>query len=115
MAKRGRPPTGGAKDGSVLVRASFALAMFEEARKRGEKYEVAVKETVRRMHERFPSERFSETELKRVLHEFQPKGATEVFHFVENEDGFGGVMKVGPRDERRVNRKNRPEEDDNSR
>jgi hypothetical protein len=76
--KRGRPSKNGKKDPKFLARSMVVLAYFEEARKRGEKYETALAEVVERMS---PGKwgQISQTEVKRVLAQFQSRDAEEVF------------------------------------
>jgi len=77
--KRGRPPKNGIRDISAFLRSTVALEAYQRARAQGEKYVIAIQLAVAAVRERFPEMSISETEVKRVLREFQPEGASEVW------------------------------------
>jgi hypothetical protein len=74
MEKRlGRPSTNGIRDGSVLQRESIALNAYDESRKSGEKYEVAVDAMVAAVHRWDAEMPMSRTEAKRILANWRGK------------------------------------------
>jgi hypothetical protein len=73
--RRGRPAKNGVKDLWFLLRALTVLHWYREARARGEKHSVAIREAVDLVRQFHPGMPMSETEAKRILAEFQPKGA----------------------------------------
>jgi hypothetical protein len=66
--KRGRPRKDGMKSLDAFGRALWGLHWFNKARSRNEKYEAALQIAARKI-------RSSVAEMKRILAEFQPKGA----------------------------------------
>lgn len=107
MAKRGRPPLGRGKRLRRLIVDGRAIAAFERARVPRESYEGAVESAVAHMHECWPNISYSATRLKEALHRFQPRGASEVFHFIEDPMARRVLVYVGPPRNLRVNRKDR--------
>lgn len=87
---RGRPAKNGVKDPRALARALAVLYAFNNARARGEKYSVAIRESVAFCRQVHPGEPISETEVKRILAEFRPKNAPTAlvaeFSVVEGEE-----------------------------
>ena len=88
--KRGRPPKNGVKDPIALLRALIVLHGYDHARAKREKYSVAINEAVafvRQLHAGMP---ISETEVKRILAEFRPRGARTIlmseYSVVEGEE-----------------------------
>jgi hypothetical protein len=73
MAKRGRPNKNGVKPGWALLRSFLVLHAYDQARARGDKHSHAIAEAVSAVRSRVPEMPISETEVKRVLAEFQSK------------------------------------------
>jgi hypothetical protein len=73
--KRGRPRKNGVRDTRVLLRTLSVLHSYDNARARREKYSVAIRESVTFVQQLHPGMPISETEVKRILAEFRPKGA----------------------------------------
>ncbi len=71
--KRGRPKTNGVRDGSVLQRETLALKAHDEARRAGEKYEIALDMMVEAVHRWRPEMPMSRTEAKRILAKWRGK------------------------------------------
>lgn len=69
--KRGRPRKNGVRPAWVLLRTCHVLFWYNRARAAGEKHSVAVKETVAKLRSLSQDMPISETEVKRVLSEFQ--------------------------------------------
>lgn len=74
MRKRGRPRKNGAQPGWTFFRAMFALYGYNEARAAGIKHSSAVTEAVSVVRSRCPGMPISETQVKRILAEYQPEG-----------------------------------------
>jgi hypothetical protein len=55
------------------------LYAFDQARAKGEKYSVAIRESVSFCRQIHPGEPISETEVKRILAEFRPEGVPTTF------------------------------------
>jgi hypothetical protein len=79
MKKRGRPKMDGVQPVWMGDRAFHILCAFHAAREQGEKYEVALAQTVELLRKDFPDMPMSITAVKRVLADLQPEGAQEVF------------------------------------
>ena len=62
-------------------RAARVLHIYNAARERGEKYSAAVRETVEQFRQLYPRHPISETEVKRILAAWQPKGAQSIVRF----------------------------------
>lgn len=77
--KRGRPRKNGRQPLWMFGRAARILYVYNEARKSGIKHSCAVRETVAALKNENPDMPISETEVKRVLAKFQPRGARIVF------------------------------------
>ena len=77
MAKRGRPTKNGAKPVWMLGRAVIALNGYDDERRKGEKYSVAIKAGVSAVRSWYPKMRISETEVKRRLAQWRRKGCEE--------------------------------------
>jgi hypothetical protein len=75
MAKRGRPKKDGLKPGWTLFRNFLVLHAYNQARARGNKHSSAITDAVSAVRPREPGMPISETEVKRVLAEFQSKGS----------------------------------------
>ena len=73
VAKRGRPKKDGLKPGWMLFRSFLALHAYDQARARGNKHSSAITEAISAVRSREPEMPISETEVKRVLAEFQSK------------------------------------------
>jgi hypothetical protein len=90
MRKRGRPAKNGLKDSRALSRVLAVLHSYDQARAEGEKYSVAIDEAIAFVRQLHPTMRISQTEAKRVLGEFRPKGACVIlkseFSVAEGEE-----------------------------
>jgi hypothetical protein len=88
--KRGRPTKNGVKDVRALSRALAVLYSHDDARARGEKYSAAIRESVTFVRQLHPGMPISETEVKRILAEFRPRGARTIlmsdYSVVEGEE-----------------------------
>jgi hypothetical protein len=73
MANRGRPKKEGVKPGWTLFRSFLVLHAYNEARAKGDKHAAAITESVSAVRSRAPGMKISESEVKRVLAEFQSK------------------------------------------
>jgi len=66
---------------SLYFRAATAMCGYDEARKKGEKHSVAVAEAVDLVREVLPEMPISETEVKRVLAFWRPRGCSTILFF----------------------------------
>lgn len=64
-----------------FVRAGIAMCAYDEARQKGEKHSAAIAQAVAFVREHFAGMRISETELRRVLSMWRPKGVQTIFRF----------------------------------
>lgn len=78
MAKTGRPPANGAKQGWALIRDTIAIEAFHKARDAGEKYEAALDLAVGAVHNFDPNMRCSDSAVKRALKELMPEDSEEM-------------------------------------
>jgi hypothetical protein len=73
--KLGRPRR---KPGTIsfcnFQRAVMAMNLYEEVRKNGQKHSVAIAQAVELIKQRDPAMRISETEVKRILAGWRPRG-----------------------------------------
>jgi hypothetical protein len=77
--KRGRPR----KEQDTIefwrfARGAMGTCAFDEARERGEKHSVAIREAVKSVKEHSPGMPFSETEMRRTLKRTRPKGSETI-------------------------------------
>jgi hypothetical protein len=79
----GRPRKNGLQPIWVLGRDTRALYAYERAREKGEKHCVAVSEAVKHVQQTAPWMPISETEVKRILSYWRPKGSTTGVHVSE--------------------------------
>jgi hypothetical protein len=101
MAQRGRPKLNGI---TKLYRDLTVVCSYNEWRRAGEKHANAVASAVSEVRKEYPGMKVSETEVKRVLAKYQPKGYPEVFTVTRHKNGFG--LGFGPRPEHtRINAK----------
>ncbi len=77
MRKAGRPRKNGLQPVWVLQRVTLALFAYERAREAGEKHCVAVSEAVKYIRKIAPTMRISETEVRRIVAYWRPRGATK--------------------------------------
>jgi hypothetical protein len=104
MAQRGRPKLDGL---SKLYRDLTVVWSYNESRRAGEKHAIAVANAVSEVRKQYPGMKVSETEVKRVLARYQPKGHPEVFTVTKLKNGFG--LGFGARPEHtRINARKRP-------
>jgi hypothetical protein len=73
IKKKGRPPKNGVATPERLQRSMMIIHAYQKARARGEKHSVAVREAVDFVRQLVPETPISETEVRRVLSEFQPQ------------------------------------------
>lgn len=78
----------------VLGRDTRVLCAYERAREAGEKHCVAVSEAVKYVRQTAPRMRISETEVKRVVAYWRPKGSTECIQV--SEPGPSGELLSVP-------------------
>src|ERR1700756_4508244 len=71
--KRGRPLKNGLTKPEFFARSIMILRGYQEARGRGEKHSAAVREAVAFVRQLDPEMPISETEVKRVLADLQPR------------------------------------------
>ena len=62
-------------------RAGRAMAAYDEAREKGEKHSAAVRYAVDSLRRISPKLRISETEVKRILSKFRPRGSGTIVRF----------------------------------
>jgi hypothetical protein len=85
MHKVGRPSKNGLQPMWVLQRVTLAVFAYERARESGEKHSVAVTEAVKYIRQTAPRMRISETEVKRIVAYWRPKGSTKCLRVSEPE------------------------------
>ncbi len=78
MARTGRPPAHGAKQGWTLIRDTIALEAFVKAREAGEKYDFALKAAVEAVNTFDPEMKISTSTVKKILKELMPEGGEEM-------------------------------------
>jgi hypothetical protein len=83
MKKAGRPRKNGVQPIGVLRRETLALFAYERAREAGEKHCVAVSEAVKYIRQTAPRMRISETEVKRIVAYWRPRGSTRCLRVSE--------------------------------
>jgi hypothetical protein len=104
MAQRGRPKLNSVEK---LQRDLTVVWSYNESRRAGEKHASAVASAAAQVRKQHPGMKVSETEVKRVLARFQPKGYPEVFTVTKLKNGFG--VGFGPRPEHaRINARKHP-------
>ena len=74
MGKRGRPTKNGLQPAWMLFRCFLVLHAYNKARSSPLKHSSAVTEAVAIVKKTWPDMPISETEVKRILAKFQPKG-----------------------------------------
>jgi len=74
MKKLGRPPTNGKQPAWMFYRMMFALYAYNEARA-STKHSSAISEAICFVRSQFPEVPISETEVKRVIAQLQPRGS----------------------------------------
>jgi hypothetical protein len=80
--KMGRPrKTEGLISHQDFARAGIVMSSYDEARKDGQKHSVAVRQTVEFVKQRYPKKRISETEVKRILAIWRPRGSHTILRF----------------------------------
>ena len=104
MAQRGRPKMKGV---AKLQRDLTIVWSYNESRRVGEKHAIAVASAATQVRDQYPGMRVSETEVKRVLAKYQPKGNSEAFIVTKLRNGFG--LGFGSRPTHaRINARKRP-------
>jgi len=80
--KLGRPRK---KEGLISFRdfdrVNMAMSLYHEGRKNGQKHSAAVAQTVESIKQRYPMMRISETEVKRILAAWSPRGSHTILRF----------------------------------
>jgi hypothetical protein len=94
MAQRGRPKLNGV---AKLQRDLTVVWSYNELRRAGEKHAIAVASAASEVRRLYPGMKVSETEVKRVLAKYQPKGYSEVFTVTKLKHRFGGWVLVPDR------------------
>ena len=61
-------------------RAGIVMSLFDEVRKKDQKRNCAIAQTVELIKQRNPELRISETEVKRILAAWRPKGSHTILH-----------------------------------
>jgi hypothetical protein len=80
--RRGRPKKNAdIKEAWQFFRAAIAMSAYDESRERCEKHSVAVKEAVDFLQSYSPEMPISETEVKRSLSTFRPRGSGKILRF----------------------------------
>jgi hypothetical protein len=103
MVQRGRPKLNSVEK---LQRDLTVVWSYNESRRAGEKHASAVASAASEVRKQHPGMKVSETEVKRVLARFQPKGYPQVFTVTKLRNGFG--LGFGPRPEHtRINARKR--------
>jgi hypothetical protein len=64
-----------------FFRAGMMMAVYDEARASGQKHSAAVNQTVDYIRRRYSEMPISETEVKRTLVTFRPKGSQTILRF----------------------------------
>ena len=65
----------------AFVRAGIAMSLYDEERKKGQKYHGAITDVVERITTRYPDMRISESGMWRILAEFRPRKSRTVLLF----------------------------------
>jgi hypothetical protein len=82
--KRGRPRKPADTISSAQFgRAAEVLSIYDRTRSCGEKYSVAIRESIERVRKRKPNRRISRTTVRRDIASLWPKGSTYVVRFEE--------------------------------
>jgi hypothetical protein len=80
--KLGRPrKTEGEFSTNDLVRAGTVMSLYDQARQNGHKHSAVVTQSVELIKQRHPMMRISETEVKRILAVWRPRGSHTVLLF----------------------------------
>jgi len=104
MAQRGRPKMSG---GRKMHRDLTVLWSYNKSRRACEKHASAVAYAVAEVRKQFLGMKISETEVKRVLATYQPRGYAVTFIATKTPTGFS--LGFGARPEyTRINAKKRP-------
>ena len=85
VSQPGRPPQNGIKPISILFRNLRVIGFYNQARSSGLKHSSAVTETVELM-ESVAKIAISETSVRRILAEYQPKGSHMAFRLMRIPD-----------------------------
>lgn len=64
-----------------FVRGAVSMAIYDEVRRGREKHSAALAEVVAFVRKRFPGMPISESEVKRILAAWRPRGCNEIFSF----------------------------------
>ncbi len=83
---RGRPrKKENTLDGWQFGRAAMVMCAYDEVRRKGDKHSVAVRETVDLVKQQNPQMRISETEVKRILAAWRPRGSRAILRFMRSQ------------------------------
>src|SRR5215475_8915056 len=94
MAQRGRPKMSGM---IRLLRDLVVVSSYNESRRSGEKHATAIASAVLKVRSQCPGVKISETEVKRVLARYQPRGYAITWVVTKLRNGFS--MGFGARPE----------------
>ena len=86
MGKRGRPRKNGQQPIWMFLRVALVLHGYNAARSSRLKHSSAVREAVAFVQESFSGMPISETEVKRVLAEFQPQGVPDSLRITKSSE-----------------------------
>lgn len=93
MAKRGRPRTYGVKNGWTLARTLIVLNSFDEARRKGAKYEAAISEAMCAVRSCYQEMPISKTEVKRILAELRSNKSEQTLLVSEEVQNCAAVAR----------------------
>jgi hypothetical protein len=75
QTKRGRPPRNGTEPGWTFGRILLVIDEFDRLRSSGDKHSAAIADAVVNLKKRCPGFNVSESEVRRILARYRPKGA----------------------------------------
>lgn len=86
------------KGGDVLIRALLVLGLYERAREAGDPIRKARRKAVSEFKTQYPGARISETEVARIVAQFQPADGEEAF--IATGDAKTVNVRIGQRPSR---------------
>ncbi len=87
------PPSGHRKSVQIPLDCRSALGKIDEAREKDEKHSVAVRYAVDSLRRSGPKMRISETEVKRILSTFRPRGSGTILRFERSTLGEEDIKR----------------------
>src|SRR5258708_5429947 len=91
---RGRPrKAGDTIQFRQFARVALVMSAYDEARERGDKHSVAVRHVVDLVKQRHPEMGISETEVKRTLATWRPRGSHTILRFQRTMLDEEGIKK----------------------